>query len=60
MVVLRAIDGLDYREIAQVLNLKLGTVRSRLHRARTQLRDLLQNADAVQRTPNDGWRRCAK
>jgi RNA polymerase sigma-70 factor (ECF subfamily) len=46
VLVLRAVDGLNYQEISRVLDLNVGTVRSRLHRARMELRDLLQNADA--------------
>lgn len=42
VVVLRDIDGLSYEEIAAVLGLELGTVRSRLHRARLDLRDKLE------------------
>lgn len=41
VLVLREIDGCDYETIAEILGLPLGTVRSRLHRARVQLRDLL-------------------
>jgi RNA polymerase sigma-70 factor (ECF subfamily) len=37
IVVLREIDGLRYAEIAQILNVSTGTVRSRLHCARLQL-----------------------
>ena len=47
VLLLRTVDGLNYQEISQVLDLNVGTVRSRLHRARMQLRDLLQNADAA-------------
>lgn len=41
VLVLREIDGMSYEEISQILDLQIGTVRSRLHRARSQLRDLL-------------------
>jgi RNA polymerase sigma factor (sigma-70 family) len=37
-VVLCDIEGLTHQEIATTLNIKLGTVRSRLHRGRVQLR----------------------
>lgn len=40
-VVLCDIEGLSYEEIAATLGIKLGTVRSRIHRGRTQLRDAL-------------------
>jgi RNA polymerase sigma-70 factor (ECF subfamily) len=42
VVVLRDIEGLSYEEIAQVLELPLGTVRSRLHRARAELKEKLE------------------
>lgn len=38
ILVLRDIQGLAYEEIAQTLRLELGTVRSRLHRARMEMR----------------------
>ncbi|MEL4504258.1 RNA polymerase sigma factor SigE [Luteococcus sp. H138] len=40
-VVLCDIEGLSYDEIAQVLDVKVGTVRSRIHRGRSQLREAL-------------------
>ncbi len=42
VVVLREIDGCCYETIAEILDLPVGTVRSRLHRARLQLRDQLR------------------
>jgi RNA polymerase sigma factor (sigma-70 family) len=40
-VVLCDIEGLSYEEIAATLGIKLGTVRSRIHRGRSQLRETL-------------------
>lgn len=42
IVVLRDIEGLSYEEIAEVLHLESGTVKSRLHRARMELKALLE------------------
>jgi RNA polymerase sigma-70 factor, ECF subfamily len=44
VIVLREIDGLSYDEIAFSLGVTLGTVKSRLTRARRALRDVLQEA----------------
>ena len=46
VVVLREIDGLSYDEIAFSLGVTLGTVKSRLTRARRALRDVLQETAA--------------
>jgi RNA polymerase sigma factor (sigma-70 family) len=40
-VVLCDIEGLSYEEISTTLGVKLGTVRSRIHRGRSQLREAL-------------------
>ena len=38
---LRHVEGLAYEEIAQLLDLPLGTVKTYIHRARHELRDTL-------------------
>ena len=43
-IVLREVDGLSYDEIAFSLGVTLGTVKSRLTRARQALRTVLQEA----------------
>ncbi|HKI85155.1 MAG TPA: sigma-70 family RNA polymerase sigma factor [Thermoanaerobaculia bacterium] len=40
-VLLRDLEGLDYREIGRILKVRPGTVRSRIARGREQLRQLL-------------------
>jgi RNA polymerase sigma-70 factor, ECF subfamily len=42
VVVLRDIEGMNYAQIADVLEIELGTVRSRLSRARGRLREILE------------------
>jgi RNA polymerase sigma-70 factor (ECF subfamily) len=45
------IGGLSYREAAQALGVPVGTVMSRLHRARTRIRDRLALAGVAPRSP---------
>ncbi len=46
VIVLCDIEGLSYEEIAEVLNIPVGTVKSRLSRARARLRDYLRTHHA--------------
>ncbi len=42
VIVLRDIEGMSYADISQVLEMNLGTVKSRLSRARNNLREILE------------------
>ena len=53
-VVLCDVEGLSYEEIADVLDVKMGTVRSRIHRGRAMLREALAH-----RAPGRGRLRVA-
>lgn len=44
-VVLRDVNGLDYREIAEALGVPIGTVESRIFRGRARLRQALEERD---------------
>jgi RNA polymerase sigma-70 factor, ECF subfamily len=51
-VVLRDVADLDYSEIAEVLGVPIGTVKSRIARGRSQLAERLGNHDPLDRRPN--------
>lgn len=50
-VVLCDLEGLSYEEVAEALNVKLGTVRSRIHRGRGMLREKLPHRNPAVRAP---------
>ena len=47
VLVLVAVDGLSYREASDILDVPIGTVMSRLARARRRLHDLMQETTVV-------------
>lgn len=41
VLVMKDMEGMKYEDIARILDVPIGTIRSRLHRARLELRDVL-------------------
>ena len=52
IVVLSDVNDLAYHEIARITDLPLGTVKSRLSRARGRLRDILRESGELETTPD--------
>ncbi|GIW79992.1 MAG: RNA polymerase sigma factor [Gemmatales bacterium] len=48
VLILKDMEGQKYEEIAEVLGVPVGTIRSRLHRARMELREILDRIDTRQ------------
>lgn len=51
LLVLRELEGLSYREVAHAMNIPMGTVMSRLSRARQALRSALDGESSAFNTP---------
>jgi RNA polymerase sigma-70 factor (ECF subfamily) len=43
-LILRDVEDLSYEDIGEITGLPEGTVKSRIHRARAQLRDMVERA----------------
>lgn len=52
-LLLKEFEEMKYEEIAELMQIPVGTVRSRIHRARTELRALLDRQAANSSTPAD-------
>lgn len=51
IITLVDMEGMSYREVSEILDLRIGTVMSRLHRARNKLREHLSTS--IQTRPDD-------
>lgn len=45
VLVMKDMEGQKYEAMAEVLQVPIGTIRSRLHRARLELRELLEKSE---------------
>jgi RNA polymerase sigma-70 factor (ECF subfamily) len=52
VLVMKDMEGQKYQDIAEVLQVPIGTVRSRLHRARLELRRILLKCQADKKQGN--------
>lgn len=50
VIILRDVEGYSYQEVAEMLSLSLGTVKSRLNRARENLKELLARRELFPQT----------
>lgn len=51
VLVMKDMEGQKYETMADILQVPMGTIRSRLHRARLELRELLERSEAMTPTP---------
>ena len=52
VLTLRVVEELPYEQIADILDLKVGTVKSRIARARTRLKKILEEAGNISGKPS--------
>lgn len=57
VLLLVTLEDFDYQEVAGILNVPIGTVMSRLSRARSRLRALMDGRSSTQSIPNQTIRR---
>jgi RNA polymerase sigma-70 factor (ECF subfamily) len=54
VLILKDIEGQKYETMAAILEVPIGTIRSRLHRARSELREVLEKEAERERNRNEG------
>ena len=54
VLVLKDMEGQKYEDMAAILGVPIGTIRSRLHRARTELREVFEKDEERERNRNEG------
>ena len=47
VLILRDLEDMDYQQIGETLDIKVGTVKSRLHRARQNLKAFLERHERI-------------